>query len=261
MLEPLTRDTPGMPHVTIEEQDGVALVRMDRPPANALDRELGGELIEVGERLRSADQRAVVLAGTERFFSAGLDLKVVPTLSPAEQDEMVMGINRMVAEWCAIPCPVVCAVTGHAIAGGLILALTGDYRVGATEGKLGLTEVRAGVPYPAGAMAMVRWELAPPAARLLTLGADLVDPARALELGLVDELAAPDEVVARSLEVARAMGALPAVTYRVVKHQVRGDLMEELRDIVDERDDPLLGSWLSGETEQAASTRLREGSR
>jgi enoyl-CoA hydratase len=251
-----------MAFVTITREDGdVVLVRMDRPPANALDRELGAELIAAGEELRDSDQRAVVLAGNERFFSAGLDLKVVPTLGPGEQDEMVMGINRMVAAWCAVPCPVVCAVTGHAIAGGLILALCGDYRVGATAGKLGLTEVRAGVPYPAGAMAMVRFELSPPAARILALGADLVNPPRALELGLVDELAAPDEVVPRAIEVARAMGTLPAETYAVVKRQARGQLVDELERIVSEEDDPLLGTWLSDETGRAAAARLSEGSR
>ena len=69
---------------------------------------------------------------------------------------MVMGVNRLVAAWSAIERPLVCAVTGHAIAGGLVLALCGDYRVGATEGKLGLTEVAVGVPFPAGAMAVVR---------------------------------------------------------------------------------------------------------
>jgi enoyl-CoA hydratase len=95
----------------------------------------------------------------------------------------------------------------------------------------------------------------------LTLSGDLVDPPRALELGLVDELAAPEEVVPRAIEVARAMGELPAETFGVVKLQVRGELLEELRRIVDEEDDPLLGSWLSGETEQAASARLSEGSR
>jgi enoyl-CoA hydratase len=249
-----------MQYVTIAEREGVVVVRMDRPPANALDRDLGGELIEVAELLMEGDQRAVVLAGNERFFSAGLDLKVVPTLGPEQQAEMVMGINRMVAAWCSVFCPVVTAVTGHAIAGGLILALTGDYRIGATVGKLGLTEVRAGVPYPAGAMAMLRWELSPPAARVLTLGGDLVDPPRALELGLVDELAAPDDVVPRAIEVARTMSELPRATYRIVKNQVRGDLLDELQVIVEDEEDPLLEGWLSDETEQAAAARLREGS-
>jgi enoyl-CoA hydratase/carnithine racemase len=249
-----------MQYVTIAEREGVVVVRMDRPPANALDRDLGGELIEVAELLMEGDQRAVVLAGNERFFSAGLDLKVVPTLGPEQQAEMVMGINRMVAAWCSVFCPVVTAVTGHAIAGGLILALTGDYRIGATVGKLGLTEVRAGVPYPAGAMAMVRWELSPPAARVLTLGGDLVDPPRALELGLVDELAAPDDVVPRAIEVARTMSELPRGTYGIVKNQVRGDLLDELQVIVEDEEDPLLEGWLSDETEQAAAARLREGS-
>jgi enoyl-CoA hydratase/carnithine racemase len=184
----------------------------------------------------------------------------VPTLGPEQQAEMVMGINRMVAAWCSVFCPVVTAVTGHAIAGGLILALTGDYRIGATVGKLGLTEVRAGVPYPAGAMAMLRWELSPPAARVLTLGGDLVDPPRALELGLVDELAAPDDVVPRAIEVARTMSELPRGTYGIVKNQVRGDLLDELQVIVEDEEDPLLEGWLSDETEQAAAARLREGS-
>src|SRR4051812_36213393 len=135
---------------SVESKDGIALVRMDRPPANALDPTLGRALIETAEQLRADVPRAVVLTGTGQFFCAGLDLKVVPTLSRAEQREMVLGVSRLVHAWCAMPCPVVGAVNGHAIAGGLVLALTADYRVGCPVGKLGLTEVRVGVPYPAG---------------------------------------------------------------------------------------------------------------
>jgi enoyl-CoA hydratase len=230
---------------------------MDRPPANALDRELGAELISCAEDLRSADVGAVVLHGSERFFSAGLDLKLVPSLSPEGQQEMVMGVNMLVASWLAIERPVVCAVTGHAIAGGLVLALCGDYRVGATAGKIGLTEVGAGVPFPAGAMAVVRAELDPAAARLLTLRADLIDPARALELGVLDELAAPDEVVTRALAVAKELAELPAATFATVKRQLRGDLLGELERIVAERDEPLLEGWLAADTAQAAAKQLQ----
>jgi enoyl-CoA hydratase len=243
--------------LAIERRDGIAVVRMDRPPANALDRELGAELIEAAEELRGSQPPAVVLCGTGKFFSAGLDLKVVPTLGPSEQREMVMGVSQLASAWCAIPRPVVCAVTGHAIAGGLVLALCGDYRVGASEGKLGLTEARAGVPYPAGAMAVVRSELPPPAARVLVLGAALIDPPRALELGLLDELAPPAEVLPRALAVAGELAALPAETFATVKRQLRGELVAELERIVAEEDDPLLGAWLSPDTEEAAAAQLR----
>ena len=247
-----------MKWVEVERSGSVARVQIDRPPANALDRELGAELIEVAGVLRDAGE-SVVLGGTGGFFSAGLDLKVVPRLGPAEQREMVMGVNRLVAAWTAIDRPVVCAVTGHAIAGGLVLALCGDHRVGADEGKLGLTEARAGVPFPAGAMAVVRAELSPPAARLLAIGAGLVEPDRALELGIVDELAPADAVVERAIAVAEELDALPPEAFASVKRQVRGDLRSELERIVREEDDPLLDGWLSDDTEDAAAARLRGG--
>lgn len=246
-----------MKHVTIEREGSIEVVRMDRPPANALDRELGAELIAAAEELGAAEPGAVVLCGTGRFFSAGLDLKLVPTLGPAEQREMVMGVNRLVAAWTAIRCPVVCAVTGHAIAGGLVLALSGDYRVGARAGKLGLTEVRAGVPYPAGAMTIVRAELSPQAARVLVLEGGLVEPEEALALGLVDELQPPEAVIDRAVAVAGELGELPRETYARVKRQLRGELLTELERIVAEEDDPLLDSWLAPGVEEAAGAQLR----
>ena len=136
------------------------------------------QLLEEGSRLAdelAADPpAAVVLTGREGFFSAGVDLKIAPTLDADGQRGMVEGINAIFAGWYGFPRPVVAAVNGHAIAGGLILALCADYRVGSTEGKYGVTELKAGVAYPAVAMAVVRAELHAPAARRLVLGADLV---------------------------------------------------------------------------------------
>ncbi|MEA2423302.1 MAG: enoyl-CoA hydratase, partial [Thermoleophilaceae bacterium] len=140
---------PGYIH--IEEAGEVAVVRIDRPPANALDIDLLQEGDEVRQRLAREAPAAVVITGRERFFSAGMDLKAAPGLSAGEQRHTVDGINRLFTGWYAFPRPVVAAVNGHAIAGGLILALCADRRVGATEGKLGLTELRAGLAYPVAA--------------------------------------------------------------------------------------------------------------
>jgi enoyl-CoA hydratase len=244
--------------VALDWEGRTAVVRIDRPPANAMDPELVGELVAAAGELRTARPEAIVLTGREGFFSAGLDLKVVPKLDGRGRREMIMGINRMVASWYALPHPVVVAVSGHAIAGGMVLALCGDYRVGSTAGKLGLTEVQAGVPYPAGAITLVRSELSPPAARVLVLAGRLYDPAGALELGLLDELAAPENLLPRALEVADELAALPAETYARVKQQLRGDLAAEFERIVNEADDPLIDSWLSGETADAASATLRD---
>jgi enoyl-CoA hydratase len=165
--------SPVAGYVSIEQRDDVAIVRIDRPPANALDLELLEQGRAVLDELRTAEPGAVVLTGRERFFSAGVDLKLVPTLDERSQRAMVAGINRLFGGWYSFPRPVVCAVNGHAIAGGLILALCGDYRVVGTEGRFGLTELRAGVPYPAVAITVVLAELDSWAARQLVLGAGL----------------------------------------------------------------------------------------
>jgi len=163
----------------------------------------------------------------------------------------------MFAGWYALERPVVCAVTGHAIAGGLILALCGDWRVGATEGRLGLTELRAGIPYPAAAMAAVRAELSPRVARRLVMRAELFDPPAALEMGLLDELAEPAEVVPRALFVAEELAALPRAAYATVKHQLRGETIAAMQQVL-AGDDPLAqAGWLSGETAGAAAATLR----
>jgi enoyl-CoA hydratase len=245
-------------HIHIEEAGDVAVVRIDRPPANAMDLELLAEGHEVRERLAADDPAAVVLVGRERFFSAGMDLKAAPQLSAAQQRGTVDGINRLFLGWYSFPRPVVAAVNGHAVAGGLILALCADYRVCAPDGRLGLTELRAGLPYPLAAISVVRSELSPNAARRLVLGASLVEPPEALALGVVDEVRPADEVLPRAVEVATEMAALPSASYGVVKHQLRGPAIEALeRALGGGAGDPVLASWVSTETATAAAGILR----
>jgi enoyl-CoA hydratase len=231
-------------------------VRLDRPPANALDPELLCESAAFLDDMRARDPAAVVITGRDGFFSAGVDLKVVPSLDADGQRAMVDGINRLFAGWYSFPRPVVCAVNGHAVAGGMILALCGDYRVGSEEGKLGLTELRAGMPYPACAMAVVQAELSAAAARVLVLRAELISPADALVMGALDELVAPASVVPRALEVASAMGGLPRSAYPIVKKQLRKETLESLEAVLSGRADPIASGWLSDETGGAVAAIL-----
>jgi enoyl-CoA hydratase len=248
-------------HLVIERHGDVAVVRIDRPPANAIDLDLLRESEGFLEELAADEPAAVVLTGREGFFSAGLDLKAAPALDADGQREMVSRVNRMFAGWYAFPRPVVCAVNGHAVAGGLILALCGDYRVGSTEGKLGLTELRAGIPYPSAAIAIVQAELEPAAARVLVLRAELIDPPAALEYGVVDELVSADEVVARALDVAAELGRMPALAYGRIKHQLRARTIEYTRAVASGDADPINETWLSEETGGAAAAILSGGSR
>jgi enoyl-CoA hydratase len=231
-----------MGHVSIAEREGIAVLTLDRPPANAMDLALLGDLVQAVEGLAQDVPPAVVLAGREGFFSAGADLKAVPGYGPAEQRRMVDAINAMALGVYGLPCPVVCAITGHAIAGGLVLALCGDHRVASTEGRYGLTEVKVGVPYPQAAIGVVRAELPAPAARVLALGNRLVDAAECVRLGAFDEVLAPGDVLEQALSVARELAAMPAQVYARTKAELRGATLATLRANAER--DPLLDAWV-----------------
>src|SRR3954454_16439192 len=141
--------------VAVESVDEVAVVRMQRPPANAMEPGLLAAGADVVAQLRSERPAAVVITGSGDFFSGGVDLKLAPTLSANEQRGMVHGINRLFYEWYGFPGPIVAAVNGHAVAGGMILALCADHRVGSRVGSYGLIDVRVGTLYPVAALAVV----------------------------------------------------------------------------------------------------------
>jgi enoyl-CoA hydratase len=179
-----------------------------------------------------------VLAGREGFFSAGVDLKAVPTYGPEQQRQMVTSINAMALGAYELACPVVGAITGHAIAGGLVLALCTDIRIASSAGRYGLTEVKVGVPYPQAAIGVIVAELAPHAARVLALGNELIGAEECLRLGVFDEVVEPDEVAPRALELAGTLAVFPPEVYARTKRELRGATCARLRAAVAQ--DPLL---------------------
>lgn len=218
--------------------DGVAVLTVDRPPANAMDLVLLEQVIAAVERFAGDPPRALVLAGRPGLFSAGVDLKLAPTYGPEDRRRMVGAINAMALGVYELPCPVVGAITGHAVAGGLVLALCSDLRVASSAGRYGLTEVQVGIGYPQAAIGVVRAELAPHAARRLALGGDLLSAGECMKLGVFDELAEPDEVLPRALELAGSLAAFPPEVYARTKGDLRAATAARLRAAAAE--DPLL---------------------
>jgi enoyl-CoA hydratase len=232
-----------MAHVVVQDHGaGVVVMVVDRPPANAMDIALLGELCDAVDRLARDPPGALVLSGRPGYFSAGADLRAVPTYGAEEQRQMVGLINRMALGVYGLPCPVVGAITGHAIAGGLVLALCTDVRVASSTGRYGLTEVKVGVPYPQAAIGVVAAELAPHAARVLALGNELLEASECLRLGVFDELLPPDRVMERARALAEALAALPAEVYARTKRELRGASIERLCAAADT--DPLLARWV-----------------
>jgi enoyl-CoA hydratase len=200
------------------------------------------EMVDAVTSLDHARPDAVVIAGQPGMFSAGADLKAVPAYGPDEQRRSIAGINGMALGVYSLPCPVVAAITGHAIAGGFVLAMCTDVRIASREGKYGVTEVRVGLPYPQAAIGVMKAELSPSAARLLVLGNALHDAETCRRLGAFDEVVEPDAVVRRALEVAAEMAAMPAAVYALTKRELRAATTKRLRELAAE--DPLLDRWV-----------------
>ena len=243
-------------NLRIEPADGITVVTLDRPPVNAMSLEFVHEIADAAERLRDAAEppAAVLLAGSERAFSAGLDLRALPTLDTADQRSLVAGLNRMFCEWYALQFPVVGAITGHAIAGGMLLALCADVRIGSDAGRYGITELQVGVPFPVAAMGLVRGELSPSAGRRLALRADVVDAAEALRLGVLDEVLAAGQVRERALALAHELATLPPPAYAATKQALRGDVIAAMRRAMS--DDPCLEAWVPDDIVARAAARV-----
>jgi enoyl-CoA hydratase len=227
-----------MAFVSLDRSEAVTVITIDRPPANALNVELVEELVGVLEEIATAPPSAIVLSGRPGFFSAGADLKAVPNHGPEQRRRMVSGINRIVLASYGLSCPAVAAVTGHAIAGGMVLALGFDVRIASTEGRYGLTEIKVGVPYPQAAIRVVAAELAPHAARRLALGNQLTDSSECLRLGVFDEVVEPSQVVGRPVAIAGELAAMPADVYTRTKLDLRRDALAAMREAAEA--DPLL---------------------
>jgi enoyl-CoA hydratase len=214
---------------TSDHGDGVAVLTIDRAPANAMDRGLLEELVAAVQPFADDPPRALVLAGRPGFFSGGVDLKLAPAFTREDSHRMVAAINAMVLALYELPFPVVGAITGHAVAGGLVLALCTDVRVASTTGRYGLTEVKVGIAYPAAAIGVVQAELAPHAARTLALGSELAGAEECVRLGVFDELAEPDQVLPRALELASNMAAFPADVFALTKRELRAATAARMR--------------------------------
>lgn len=207
--------------VSFALEDKVAIVRMDDGKANALSQPMIDALVAAVARAEQ-EASAMVLVGRADRFCAGFDLRVMMSGPEAATTLLRSGSNLLMKLYSAT-LPLVVACTGHALAGGALVVLTGDYRVGAAGAfKIGLNEVSIGLPVPVLAMELARDRLTKPALVHATLMAKIYDPETALVAGYLDAVVPADEVLARAKAEALRLAALPRGAYRATKTRLRG---------------------------------------
>jgi enoyl-CoA hydratase len=224
--------------------DDAVVVTFARPPANAFNLAFVEEFAACLDNLAKDPPRdGLVVTGDGAAFSGGVDFKEMPNYSPAEKRRLVQAINRTITTLYGFPRATVAAVNGHAIGGAFVVMLGCDHRLASpSDAKFALSEVTAGIPYPACPMEVVKAELQPQVRRVLVLTGKAISPEQAHALGVVDELVPRAGLIARAVELARSHSALPS--YARVKEQLKRDTLERMKAIVAAGDDAMLRHWV-----------------
>ncbi|HET7369394.1 MAG TPA: enoyl-CoA hydratase/isomerase family protein [Gammaproteobacteria bacterium] len=237
--------------IDIEEYTSIREIRLAHPPANALGPELVRALSAAVTEAPAAGARGIILSGAPGMFSAGLD---VPALLSLDRPAVRTFWRDFVALICALadaPIPVAAAITGHSPAGGAVLALCCDYRVMAEGGyKIGLNEVRVGLPLPAVLFEALAHVVGHRKAALLGGEGRLLDPGQALTTGFVDELAPADDVVPQARQWLESVLALPPHAYSETRRRTRAPLRRAMADAaVAPAIDAIADSWCHDDTQ------------
>jgi enoyl-CoA hydratase len=229
-----------------EDRGPIAVLRLAHGKANALDTELLEALDRTLRELDDARPAAVVLTGTGSIFSAGVDLLRVLDGGTGYLAGFLPLLARAVRRLFALPRPVVAAVNGHAIAGGCVLACACDLKVMAEgEGRIGVPELRVGVPFPVAPLEVLRFAVPPQHLQKLAYSGRTYGAAEAFEWGLVDELVPPDRLLDRALEAAGQLAAIPAGSFELTKAQLRRPALERIDALHDELEPRVAAQWAS----------------
>jgi enoyl-CoA hydratase len=235
--------------IELTHRGGIAIVRMAHGKANALDTELCDAIAAQFEALRGADTKAVVLTGQGAIFSAGVDLIRLSEGGAAYVRDFLPALHRLYDAVFFFPKPVVAAINGHAIAGGCVLQCCADRRMAARGGgRVGLTELLVGVPFPPLAFEVMRF--ATPSAlfaETMLSGATFVVQV-ALGRRMVDDVAEPAALIDRAVAAAEALAALSPAAFAQTKQQLRQPVADALAQHGKQFDASSMEIWSSPAT-------------
>ncbi len=215
--------------IDVKIENGLAVVTLKHGKANALDIEFCEALAKCFEELRTSAARAVVVTGQGGIFSAGVDLIRANAGGADYMRKFLPVLNRSFESIFFHPKPLIAAINGHAIAGGAVLACCADRRIMARSGgRIGVTELLVGVPFPALAFEAVRFAVPARYSPGSMFSGATYEPDNALQRGWVDEVVDADALMPRALAAARQLAQLSPVAFAETKKQLRQEIRERL---------------------------------
>jgi enoyl-CoA hydratase/carnithine racemase len=215
--------------VRLEVADGIGTIRLDRPPVNALNDQVRDELaVAASAAADAAEVRAVILYGGEKVFAAGADIKQMADADYAAMADRSGRLQAALSLVAAIPKPVVAAITGYALGGGLELALAADFRVAGENARLGQPEILLGIIPGAGGTQRLPRLVGPARAKDLVFTGRMVQAAEAHAMGLVDLVAPDASVYQAALDLVQRYATGPALALRAAKQAIDHGLDADL---------------------------------
>lgn len=245
-----------MSGVRRERQGPLAVLRLDKARGNAIDEALVDELLRACAETEADDGvRGVLLASANpKLFCPGLDLVSLVEFDRPRLERFMHAFGRMLVSLFGLRKPMVAAVSGHAVAGGCILALTADWRVLRRGGvSIGLNEVKVGVPLPLSVSALLRATVPPGSlSRVALLGRNFADE-DALSAGLADELADGEGFEGACLARLQEFAEKDAYSLAVTKTYLRAEALRQMKA----EDPAAIAEWLDGWFSPATQERIR----
>ena len=231
------------------ERVGEAMVlRMRAGKANAINPAFLDRMNSLLDDALAARARALVITGYDSFFSAGLDLPALDALDERAMGAFMTGFSRTMLRLFELPLPVVAAVNGHAIAGGCVLALQADVRIGAgSDLRIGLNEVQLGIGLPYLVLETLRAQVSPPSLLPIAQEGRLFSPDEAVAVGLLHEVVPPDQFEQRALGRAMELGTLPSAAFGAVKLGLRSPVGQRIRELQEQDAGRWTQLWSSDE--------------
>jgi enoyl-CoA hydratase/carnithine racemase len=214
-----------MANVLLSVADGVATVSLNRPHRhNAIDDQTHDEFSRVWrEALAHDEARVIVLRGEGPSFCSGRDTAQLGERPAGESDlSFVRRHQQTRIAQLSSPKPIIAALRGHVLGGGLEMALSADLRIAASDVRLAFPEIRYGLMTDTGGSPLTTVLAGPSRAKWLLMTGRPIDAARALEWGLVDEVVAPEEVDERAAALAAEIADKPAEALALIKQTVDG---------------------------------------
>ena len=231
----------------VNESEQIRTIQFTHGKVNAMDLEFCRELVSLLNHAEQEDCRAVIIEGNQRVFSAGVDLKRLIHEDLDYFETFMDSLEAVFETLFLFPKPLVGNITGHAIAGGCVMACATDAKVTQSRAKIGVPELRVGVPFPSLGLEIMRFGTTPRYFRpMINIGATYSDEL-ALAAGLADEILEPDQLHQRAEEIARELTIVPAKVFTLTKQQLRIPAVRNIKTSEDQFRAQILSLWRSDE--------------